>query len=408
MVIRLWAVRCIYANAAAASAGPAQQGHEFRLLDLLTSAPHYVISLLVLLTIVVFIHELGHFWVARRCGVRVEVFSVGFGPELFGWTDRFGTRWKFSAIPLGGYVKMFGQAERVLEVDGRERDMSDAERAVAFHHKPVWQRAAIVFAGPAANYLLTIVAFALLFAVVGQPTVPTVVGEVQKDSAAEVAGIQTGDRILSINGQPTESFDDLVSLVQNSAGQPLSLMIRRGDAELSISAQPRPVNGSGTDASRQTFRLGLAPGGELEYEQKSLLGASVAAVGQTYHFTIQILVNLWQMVTGERSSQELGGVLRIAKIAGDVASNSYVDFLFLIPALSLNLGLLNLFPIPLLDGGHLTFYGIETIRGRPLGERAQEWGLRIGVAFVLGLVVFATWNDLVVLKVIDYLKNLVT
>ncbi len=377
-------------------------------MDLLASAPHYIISLLVLLTPVVFIHELGHFWVARRSGVRVEVFSVGFGPELFGYTDRFGTRWKFSAIPLGGYVKMFGQAERVLEADGRERDMSAAERSVAFHHKSLWQRAAIVFAGPAANYLLTIVAFALFFAIIGQPLLPAVVGEVVKDSAAEAAGIQTGDRILSINGQPTKTFDELVALVQNSAGQPLSLVIRRGESELSITAQPRPVNDSGSGAAQQTYRLGIGQGGERELERRSLLEAGVGAVSQTYNMTIQILVNLWQMVTGERSSQELGGVLRISKIAGDVASSSYIDFLLLIPVLSLNLGLLNLFPIPLLDGGHLTFYAIEAVRGRPLGERAQEWGLRIGVAFVLGLFVFATWNDLVVLNVIDYLKNLVT
>jgi regulator of sigma E protease len=377
-------------------------------MDLLASAPHYIISLLVLLTPVVFIHELGHFWVARRSGVRVEVFSVGFGPELFGYTDRFGTRWKFSAIPLGGYVKMFGQAERVLEADGRERDMSAAERSVAFHHKSLWQRAAIVFAGPAANYLLTIVAFALFFAIIGQPLLPAVVGEVVKDSAAEAAGIQTGDRILSINGQPTKTFDELVALVQNSAGQPLSLVIRRGESELSITAQPRPVNDRGSGDAQQTYRLGIGQGGERELERRSLLGAGVGAVSQTYNMTIQILVNLWQMVTGERSSQELGGVLRISKIAGDVASSSYIDFLLLIPVLSLNLGLLNLFPIPLLDGGHLTFYAIEAVRGRPLGERAQEWGLRIGVAFVLGLFVFATWNDLVVLNVIDYLKNLVT
>ncbi len=377
-------------------------------MDLLTSFPHYVISLLVLLTPVVFVHELGHFWVARRSGVRVEVFSVGFGRELFGYTDRFGTRWKFSAIPLGGYVKMFGQADRVLEADGRERDMTAAERSVAFHHKRLWQRAAIVFAGPAANYLLTIAALALLYAVVGQPNLPTVVGKITEGSAAEAAGIQTGDRILSINGQPTNSFDDLVSLVQNSGGQPLTLLIRRGEHELPIIAQPRPVDDGGTDTSHQTFRLGISPGGEPEYQRRSLLEASAGAVGQTYHVTIQILVNLWQMVTGERSSQELGGVLRISKIAGDVANSSYIDFLFLIPALSLNLGLLNLFPIPLLDGGHLAFYAIEAVRGRPLGERAQEWGLRIGVALVLGLVVFATWNDLVVMKVIDYLKNLVT
>lgn len=376
-------------------------------MDLLASAPHYIISLLVLLTPVVFIHELGHFWVARRAGVRVEVFSVGFGPELFGWTDRVGTRWKFSAIPLGGYVKMFGQAERVLEADGREREMSAGERAVAFHHKALWQRAAIVFAGPAANYVLTFVALAALFAIVGQPTIPAVVGTVQQGSPAETAGLQPGDNILSINGQPTRSFEDLQALVQGSGGQPLTLRIRRGDAELPITAQPRSVNDE-TDPARQSFRLGVTPGGEPLYERRTPLEAGVSAISQIYHFTIQILVNLWQMATGERSSEELGGVLRISKIAGDVANTSYVDFLFLIPILSLNLGLLNLFPIPLLDGGHLAFYAVEAVRGRPLGERAQEWGLRIGVALVLGLVVFATWNDLRVLKVIDYLKNLVT
>jgi regulator of sigma E protease len=377
-------------------------------MDFLSAAPHYIISLLILLTVVVFVHELGHFWVARRCGVRVEVFSVGFGPELFGWTDSHGTRWKFSGIPLGGYVKMFGQAERVLEPDGRERAMTASERAVAFHHKPVWQRAAIVFAGPAANYVLTIVALALLFAVVGQPSVPTVVGEVVKDSAAEAAGIQVGDRILSINGQSTDRFEDLVVLVQESAGQPITLVVQRGTGEMQIQAQPRPIAGGRTDDSRQTYLLGVTPSAQVEYTRYGWVTAGVRAVVQTYRVSVQILVNLWEMIIGERSSQELGGVLRIAKIAGDVAESSYVDFLFLIPMLSLNLGLINLFPIPLLDGGHLTFYAIESIRGRPLGERAQEWGLRIGVAFVLGLMVFATWNDLVFLKVVDYIRNLVT
>jgi regulator of sigma E protease len=377
-------------------------------MDFLSAAPHYIISLLILLTVVVFVHELGHFWVARRCGVRVEVFSVGFGPELFGWTDSHGTRWKFSGIPLGGYVKMFGQAERVLEPDGRERVMTASERVVAFHHKPVWQRAAIVFAGPAANYVLTIVALALLFAVVGQPTVPTVVGEVVKDSAAEAAGIQVGDRILSINGQSTDRFEDLVVLVQESAGQPITLVVQRGTAEMQIQAQPRPIAGGRTGDARQTYLLGVTPSAQVEYTRYGWVTAGVRAVVQTYRVSVQILVNLWEMIIGERSSQELGGVLRIAKIAGDVAESSYVDFLFLIPMLSLNLGLINLFPIPLLDGGHLTFYAIESIRGRPLGERAQEWGLRIGVAFVLGLMVFATWNDLVFLKVVDYIRNLVT
>ena len=384
------------------------QGNEIRLLHLLTSAPHYVISMLVLLTIVVFIHELGHFWVARRCGVRVEVFSVGFGPELFGWTDRFGTRWKFSAIPLGGYVKMFGQADRVLEADGRERDMSDAEKSVAFHHKRVWQRAAIVFAGPAANYVLTLVSLAILYAAVGIGATPqrSIVGEVVEGSVAAQAGLQVGDRILSVNGQPAELFEQLLTAVTGSNGQVLQLRIQRGTEQIELSAQPRLEDETPGDPSKKTYRLGIKAA--TEYERQSIGQACSMAVSQTIQASGQILVALWEMITGARSSKELGGILRIAAIAGDVAKQSYVDFLFLIPSLSLNLGLLNLFPIPLLDGGHLTFYAIEAVRGRPLGERAQEWGLRIGVALVLGLMVFATWNDLVFFKVVDYIKNLVT
>jgi regulator of sigma E protease len=378
------------------------------LLNLLTSAPHYVISLLVLLTIVVFIHELGHFWVARRCGVRVEVFSVGFGPELFGLTDRFGTRWKFSAIPLGGYVKMFGQAERVLEADGRERDMSAAEQSVAFHHKRVWQRAAIVFAGPAANYVLTIVSLAILYAVVGMAAMPlrSVIGEVVKGSAAEQAGLQVGDRILSINGKPAELFEQLLAAVTGSNGQVLQVRIQRGTEQIELAAQPRLEDETPGDASKKTFRLGIKAA--MEYQRQSIGQACSMAVSRTVEVSGQTLVVLWEMITGTRSSKELGGILRIAAVAGDAAKQSYVEFLFLIPSLSLNLGLLNLFPIPLLDGGHLTFYAIEAVRGRPLGERAQEWGLRIGVALVLGLMVFATWNDLVLFKVVDYIKNLVT
>jgi regulator of sigma E protease len=376
-------------------------------MDLLSAAPHYIISLLILLTVVVFVHELGHFWVARRCGVRVDVFSVGFGAELFGWTDRYGTRWKFSAVPLGGYVKMFGQAERVLEADGREREMSAAERAVAFHHKSVLQRAAIVFAGPAANYILTIVSLAILYVIVGMVVIPqrSIVGEVMPNSAAEEAGVKVGDRLVSVNGRPAELFDDLLAAVTGSNGQPLQVELERGTEQLQITVQPR-LETSASDGSKKVYRLGIRPA--REYEPQPILEAAGLAVVQTFQASGQILVVLWEMITGTRSSEELGGVLRIGKIAGDVAKQSYVEFLFLIPMLSLNLGLLNLFPIPLLDGGHLTFYAIESIRGRPLGERAQEWGLRIGVAFVLGLMVFATWNDLVFLKVVDYIKNLVT
>lgn len=379
-------------------------------MELLSNIPHYLISLLVLLTVVVFVHELGHFWVARRCGVRVEVFSVGFGSELFGFTDRHGTRWKFSAIPLGGYVKMFGQADKILEPDGQEREMTAAEKAESFHHKPLWQRAAVVFAGPAANYVLAIVAFAILFASVGQLVATySVIGTVQKGSAAEEAGIQVGDRIVSVNGQPIKYFEELVTQVHNSAGNPMRLRIQRGSESIELTAQPRETGAAPTDPPEsRVYRLGVGPSGDGEYKSVGIWDACVSAVVKSYEMTALILSAIWEMITGTRSSQELGGILRIGKVAGDVAKQSLVDYLFLVPYLSLNLGLINLFPIPLLDGGHLTFYAIESVRGRPLSERAQEWGLRIGVVVVLGLFVFATWNDLIELKVVDFIKNLVT
>jgi regulator of sigma E protease len=370
------------------------------MLDILTSAPHYVVSFLVLLTVVVFVHELGHFWVARRCGVRCEVFSIGFGPELIGFTDRLGTRWKFSAIPLGGYVKMLGQSDWATDENGAERQLTEAEKAVSFHYASLPRRAAIVAAGPVANYILAVIAFALLFATVGQPILPATVGEVTAGSAAEAVGLQPGDRILSIDGQPTAQFEELAALIQQSGGRPVTLTVKRGDQQLSLTVQPR--------LDVDSYRLGVRPASAVEYHQVGLAEAATSAVTQTFYASAQILHAVWEMVTGSRSSEELGGVLRIGKIAGDVAKKGVVDFLFLIPMLSINLGLLNLFPIPLLDGGHLAFYAAEAVRGRPLGERAQEWGMRFGIALVLGLMVFATWNDLVYLKVVDFIKDLVT
>jgi regulator of sigma E protease len=379
------------------------------MLDILTSAPHYVVSFLILLTVVVFVHELGHFWVARRCGVRCEVFSIGFGPELIGFNDRYGTRWKFSAIPLGGYVKMLGQSDWASNENGAERPLTEAEKAVSFHYASLPRRAAIVAAGPAANYVLAVVAFALLFATVGQPILPSTVGDVAAGSAAEAVGLQPGDRILSIDGQPTTQFDELATLIQQSGGRPVTLTVKRADQQLSLTVQPRLVEDKDIFGEAQrTYRLGVRPASAVEYQRVGLVDAATSAVSQTFYASAQILHAVWEMITGSRSSEELGGVLRIGKIAGDVAKKGIVDFLFLIPMLSINLGLLNLFPIPLLDGGHLAFYVAEGVRGRPLGERAQEWGMRFGIALVLGLMVFATWNDLVYLKVVDFIKDLVT
>jgi len=379
------------------------------MLEILNSAPYYVFGFLVLLTVVVFIHELGHFSVARACGVRVEVFSIGFGSELFGWTDRHGTRWKVSALPLGGYVKMFGQGEQIVDQGGNERSLTDAEKAVAFSHKRLWQRAAIVAAGPMANLVLTVVSIAVLFSTIGQPYLPAVVGEVTPGSAAEKAGLAAGDRILSVNGKPVEDFSDFFLMVRESNGASLAMVVKRADQQLSLTAQPALVETNDADgAAHRNYQLGVRAGNQEYLPPVGLGTASAAALTWTFNASVGLLDYVGQMLAGHRSGDEVGGVLRIGKIAGDEAKKGLAEFLYLIPVLSLNLGLLNLFPIPLLDGGHLAFFAVEGVRGRPLGERAQEWGMRIGIAVVLGLMVFATWNDLKYFKVVDFIKNLVT
>jgi regulator of sigma E protease len=378
-------------------------------MELLTGAPHYILSFLILLTVVVFIHELGHFSVARLCGVRVEVFSLGFGSELFGFTDRHGTRWKVSALPLGGYVKMFGQAERIMEADGRERDMSAAEKLVSFHHKAVWQRAAIVFAGPAANFVLTIAIFAVLFASLGQPFTEPVIGAVRENSAAASAGLRPGDRILSLDGNAVQRFDEIADALQLNLNNTLDLGIERDGQQLHVAVTPQVVEEKDIFGNLHKLRrLGIESSGKGQLVRYDPLTSVWVSVQETYRLSAKILVSVWQMAIGARPGDELGGVLRIGKVAGDVAQLGVLPFIDLMAQLSINLGLLNLFPIPLLDGGHLAFFAIESVRGRPLGERAQEWGMRIGMAVVLGLMLFATWNDLVSFKVVEFIKNLVT
>lgn len=365
----------------------------------------YVLPFLVVLTVVVFFHELGHFWIARRCGVRVEVFSIGFGPELFGRSDRYGTRWRFSALPFGGYVKMFGQTERVTEESGVEREMTAAERAVSFHHKTILQRAAIVAAGPIANFFLAAIVFSGLYAT--QDFISNVIGAAIPGSAAESAGIQPGDAIIRMNGWPTRRFDHIVMEVQINGGDPMQITIARDGREMELTVAPRlEIVEDDRGEKREIYRIGIqpSPGVVVSYRVSEAIGY---AVEDTYRFTVFTLRYLGKMITGERSSADLGGPLRIGEVAGEAASIGVAPVVDLIARLSISLGLLNLFPIPLLDGGHLVFYMVELIRGRPLGERAQEMGMRVGVALILGLMVFATWNDLVHLKVFEILRNLV-
>ncbi|MBV9551463.1 MAG: RIP metalloprotease RseP [Alphaproteobacteria bacterium] len=351
---------------------------------------------LVVLTVLVFVHELGHYLIARYNGVRIEIFSIGFGPELFGWNDRAGTRWKFSAIPLGGYVKMFGDADPSSGMMAAALgEMTAAEREVSFHHKPLRQRAAIVGGGPVANFAFAIVVLAVLFATYGQPFTPAEVGQVQPGSAAENGGMKPGDAIIDINGSAISRFEDIQQIVRLNPGEPMVITVRRDGQPIKLNVTPTRTEMTDRFGSRHEIGLlGISRSG-VEYVKRNPLTAVTQAFSETWNLASSTLQAMWQIVIGTRASDELGGPLRIAQMSGEVAEGGIVPLLWFMAVLSVNLGLINLFPVPVLDGGHLLFYAAEAIRGKPLGQRAQEYGFRIGLALVLTLMVFATWNDLV-------------
>src|SRR5712691_6267574 len=368
----------------------------------------YVGVFLVVLTVLVFVHELGHYLIARRNGVRIEVFSIGFGPEIFGWWDRAGTRWKFSAIPLGGYVKMFGDSDASSGLPmARLGQLTAAEREVSFHCKRLGQRAAIVAGGPAANFVFAIVVLAVLFMTYGQPFTPAEVGQVLPGSAAETGGIRAGDTIVSIDGRPVERFEDVQQVVRRNPSVEMNVVVRR-DAELTtLHVTPSLIEESDRLGRHKIGRLGIR-GSASKYVRRDPLSAAGRAVGETWNLSATTLEAMWQMIIGTRTTDELGGPLRIAQLSGEVAQGGIVPLLWFMAVLSVNLGLINLFPVPVLDGGHLLFYAAEAIRGKPLGQRAQEYGFRVGLALVLTLMVFATWNDLVHTGIVDIVKRFVT
>jgi len=414
-------------------------------------------AFLFLITVVVFFHELGHFSIARLFGTRIETFSIGFGPAIVKWTDRKGTVWKISWIPLGGYVKFFGDADGASTPDREATARKNAEdRKVAFPYKPLWQRALIVAAGPLANFVLAIVILSGIFMFHGKGIVPPVVGKVAAHSAAAAAGVRTGDRIVSIDGTSVDSYSAIDQIVSLSAGQRLPIVLDRGPVRMTLWATPREI--TITDPFKNTMKVGdlgfdpplppvidtVQPGSaaeraglkdgdrfvsiaghpivvrrgsalvtvhatpQLNDEKKGMLGIQFvaaghlvrlgpfAAVGASVDEIRTMLSTTWRALTHSPSgARQLSGVIGIAKLSGQVAEVSLLALIQLVALLSVSIGLVNLFPIPLLDGGHLLYYACEGVLRRPLSERAQDVGFRLGLAVVLGIFLLATWNDLV-------------
>ncbi|MGE0564569.1 MAG: RIP metalloprotease RseP [Pseudolabrys sp.] len=360
----------------------------------------YIVPFLFVLTIVVFFHELGHFLVARWCGIRVLAFSIGFGPELVGFTDRHGTRWKIAAIPLGGYVKFLGDDNAASVPDQAAlAQMPEAERKDSFAAKPVASRAAVVAAGPIANFLLAIAIFAGIFMVFGKQTTTARVDTIVAGSSAEAAGFKPGDLVVAINGSKIDSFNDMQRVVSVSAGQTLAVDVERGGALQTLRATPALKEIK--DSFGNVHRIGvlgisrsMAPG-DIRTETVGPIRAVAMGAGETWFVIERTLSYIGGIFAGREAADQLGGPIRIAQVSGQVATAGFSALIHLAAVLSVSIGLLNLFPIPLLDGGHLLFYGIEAARGRPLSERAQEMGFRIGLAVVVMLMIFATFNDIV-------------
>lgn len=360
----------------------------------------YVLPFLVVITIVVFVHEMGHFLVARFFGVKVDVFSIGFGREIIGRVDQYGTRWKLCWIPLGGYVKFAGDENASSQPMSQERlaQFSDAERRDLFIAKPVAQRAWIVAAGPIANFLLAIVVFAGLFMTFGRPVIEPRVDEVVAGSPAEVAGLRRGDVFVSVDGRRIETFSEVQRLVATSNGRAIELIVRRGVSEVTLNATARPQEIVDRISGRHTIwvlgvRTSTGPNGAT-FETVDPISALWLGARESWFVVDRTGVFLRDLFIGKANPEELGGPIRIAQVSGQAASISIYALLSLMAVLSVSIGLLNLFPIPMLDGGHLVFYAAEAVRGRPLTEKTQEIGYRIGFAFVIGLMIFATWNDI--------------
>ena len=359
---------------------------------------NYLIPFLFVLTIVVFVHEMGHFLVARACGVKVETFSIGFGPEIYAFFDRYGTRWRLAAVPLGGYVKFYGDADGASAPSPEMlASMSAAERRLSFHGQPVANRAAIVVAGPMANFILAIAFFTSIFMISGRDVLLPRVSSVVAGDAADQAGFKPGDVIVSIDGKPINSWLEMQRIVQASADIPLNFVLRRDDKEIATIATPRLRDIETGFGKNRAGILGVSASSlpqDWIRQEMGLKDSLIGAFGETWFIIERTGSYLGGLFTGRESAEQISGPIRIAEISGKVASIGLLALLNLAAILSVSIGLINLVPIPMLDGGHLLFYFFEAIRGRPLSERTQELSFKVGMALVGGFMIFATINDI--------------
>ena len=367
-------------------------------MESLLNIVYYIVPFVVLLGILVFVHEFGHFLIARMCGVKVTDFSIGFGKKLWGFVDKHQTNWKICAIPLGGYCQFLGDANGASAGDDENAlaEMSEEDKKHAFAFQNPWKKLAIVLGGPGFNYLFAILLFAGMFMCLGKLTFPPVVGDVLPDGPAKEAGIEAGDRILSINGHKIKDFSDISAEVALTVGPTAKIRLQRNDEILDFEIALK--NMSVDDSKEKRPMLGIKSQSvvELDSEKMSPLAALNEAVFETWRITTGTLRGIKQMIVGERGTEDLGGIIRIAEMSGDISKKQgLVDFLAFMALLSINLGLINLFPIPVLDGGHVVIFLVEIVSRREINEKLKEALFKCGFALLIALMVFATWNDFV-------------
>lgn len=364
-------------------------------MELLHSFLYNSAAFVVVLTVIVFVHEFGHYYIAKLSGVKIETFSIGFGTEIFGWNDKAGTRWKVCWIPMGGYVKMFGDIDPASAPDTEKiKHFNEEEKKIAFHTKPLYKKAAIVAAGPIANFILAIVIITYFFTFYGKPTTLAEVSSVAEGSAAAEAGLIAGDIIIEIDSSKIETFADIQRVIAINTGTPIEITIHRGDQELSTIATPKIIVSEdifGNESKRALLGISST---EVSYEKLNPVTAAGAAIVETYHIAAGTLTAIKQMITGERSAKEISGPIGIAKYSGQASKKGLDTLLWFMTVLSINLGLINLFPIPVLDGGHLLYYSIEAVRGKPMADKLQQYGFKLGIALVVTLAIFAIFNDI--------------